>query len=225
MPYGMAGSAQYLFFFGANRTIWLIWRRINFGNLGTALGAGKRQRYGDFFQKHGDAFSLYRLPSSCGCLVFNRLYPTGTEVSLPDRAEIERIIADIRILAGNTHIEGTEHIRLNKMILWYSRTLVSHMGGNSENIGKENRVAVSGHILRAYISLCWNCKNCREDCEEIRDAVLSIYRNTIRGPCARSLNKAKGDFYEQSGKTVPAKHFTNSRNTRFQPNLTLLSSF
>ena len=36
-----------------------------------------------FFQKHGDVFALYRLPGSYGCLIFNRLYPTGTEVSMP----------------------------------------------------------------------------------------------------------------------------------------------
>lgn len=198
---------------------------VQYGSYGAALTLETLgQRWGwektkvwRFFQKHGDAFSLYRLPSSGGCLVFNRLYPTGAEVSLPDRAEIERIIADIRILAGNTHIQGTEHIRLNKMILWYSRTLVSHMGGNSENIGKENRVAVSGHILRAYISLCWNCKNCREDCQEIRDTVLSIYRNTIRGPCARSLNKAKENFYEQSGKQCQQSTLRTAGTPDFSP--------
>lgn len=45
-----------------------------------------------FFQKHGDAFSLYRLPGAYGCLIFNKLYPSGTEVSLPSHAEVERII-------------------------------------------------------------------------------------------------------------------------------------
>lgn len=36
-----------------------------------------------FFQKYKDVFALYRLPGSYGCLIFNQLYQTGTEVSLP----------------------------------------------------------------------------------------------------------------------------------------------
>ncbi len=40
-----------------------------------------------FLKKHGDAFSLYRLPSNYGCLIFNKAYPVGTDVSLPAQEE------------------------------------------------------------------------------------------------------------------------------------------
>lgn len=41
VPHGLAGSTQCVFFFGAGYSVWLLWRRINLGNLGTALGLGK----------------------------------------------------------------------------------------------------------------------------------------------------------------------------------------
>lgn len=56
-----------------------------------------------FFQKHGDVFSLYRLPGAYGCLIFNKLYPSGTEVSLPSQDAVVRILEEIRILA--THCD------------------------------------------------------------------------------------------------------------------------
>lgn len=179
---------------------------IQYGSYGAALTLENLgQRWGwektkvwRFFQKHGDVFTLYRLPSSCGCLVFNKLYPTGTEVSMPEYAEIERIIAKMRIMVGNTRISETEHIRLNKMILWYSRTLTSHMGACPENTEEEKRVAVLPPILRVYLSQCWNCKNCEKDCRGI-DTVLSVFRNSIRGPCALNFDKAKENHYEQTG--------------------------
>jgi len=40
-----------------------------------------------FFKKHGDVFSLYRLPSSYGCLVFNASYPTGADIQLANHNE------------------------------------------------------------------------------------------------------------------------------------------
>ena len=58
----------------------------------------------NFFQKHGDVFALYRLPGAYGCLIFNKLYPLDTEVSLPTHTEIERIIGEMRICADNTHM-------------------------------------------------------------------------------------------------------------------------
>ena len=64
---------------------------VQYGKTGAALTLETLgQRWGwektkvwRFFQRHGDAFSLYRLPGSYGCLIFNKLYPTDTEVSLP----------------------------------------------------------------------------------------------------------------------------------------------
>ena len=66
-----------------------------------------------FFQKYKDVFALYRLPGSYGCLIFNQLYQTGTEVSLPTQANVVRIIEEIRISAANVHIEGTDHVCKN----------------------------------------------------------------------------------------------------------------
>lgn len=46
-----------------------------------------------------------------------------------------------------------------------------------------NRVAVSEHIIRAYISPCRNCRKCDYDC--VRSSISSgrgIVRNDIRGP-------------------------------------------
>ena len=37
-----------------------------------------------FFKKHADAFPLYKLPGSFGCLIFNTGYPAGTSFSLPE---------------------------------------------------------------------------------------------------------------------------------------------
>mgnify|MGYP003291474741 CR=1 FL=1 len=61
-----------------------------------------------FFQKYRDAFVLHRLPGSYGCLIFNMLYPTDTEVSLPESEKIERIIAEIRILGKKTQKVGSD---------------------------------------------------------------------------------------------------------------------
>lgn len=96
-----------------------------------------------FFQRHGDAFSLYRLPGSYGCLIFNKLYPTDTEVSLPSYAELERIIEEMRICAGNTHIAGSDNMRLNKMCLWYSRGLITQATDDRAEESSERRVAWS----------------------------------------------------------------------------------
>ena len=50
-----------------------------------------------FFKKHGDVFSLYRLPSSYGCLVFNAFYPTGADIQLPEQEMVMRILREILI--------------------------------------------------------------------------------------------------------------------------------
>lgn len=182
---------------------------VQFGSYGAALTLETMgERWGwektkvwRFFKKHGDVFALYRLPGSYGCLIFNKLYPTGMEVSLPSYAEIERIIGRIRILAGKTHIEGTDHVRLNKMILWYSRQLLAKTDCHTAQSSAEDRVALSDPIIRAYFSHGWNCKNCRKcsyDCRERVDDTLTLDINTIRGPCVR-CNDDKENQNEQTG--------------------------
>lgn len=136
---------------------------VQYGNYGAILTMEKlgrrwvweKTKVWRFFKKHGDVFALYRLPGSFGCLVFNKSYPTDTEVSLPSSAEVLRILDRIRIWGANTHKVGSDNDHINRLIAWYSRNAVEKSVGNVE----KNRVALSPPIIRAYFSPCWNCKN------------------------------------------------------------------
>lgn len=135
-----------------------------------------------FFQKHGDVFSLYRLPGSFGCLVFNKLYPIGTvEVSMPTNTEVERMLNAIRVLASNARIMGTGNTRLNKMVCWYSRKTVHALNEDADQ-AYDRRVSFLPSIIRAYFSPCWELKNCVYDCTGIRDVSLKTMAERIRGP-------------------------------------------
>lgn len=118
-----------------------------------------------FFRKYGDVFALYRLPGSYGCIIFNKQYPAGAEVSLPPQEEILRILNEIRILGENVQKKGTDHEHMNRLITWYSRRLTGKAEGQAEEILSQNRVADSASYIRAYFSLCRNCKNCNYDCQ------------------------------------------------------------
>ena len=138
-----------------------------------------------FFQKYRDAFVLHRLPGSYGCLIFNMLYPTDTEVSLPESEKIERIIAEIRILAKNEQKVGSDSEKLSRMVALYSRQLLTECAEENENTPPKNRVALfDPYILRAYFSHS-NCKNCIYDCRSnyIYPPVVED-TSKIRGPCA-----------------------------------------
>lgn len=156
-----------------------------------------------FMKKHGDVFTLYRLPGSYGCLIFNKLYPTGSEVSIPNQEEIQRILYEIRICGANTHKTGSDHEHMNKLITWYSRRLTRSNLLDTETQDVENRVAFSDPIIRAYLSPCRNCKNCGYDCQGkgyMTQAVIETSK--IRGPCEPvDITKiAKECFtYEQAG--------------------------
>ncbi len=141
-----------------------------------------------FFQKHGDAFSLCRLPSSFGCLIFNTLYPTGTEVSAPMQEDIMRILEDILISRKNTHTSCSQNERINRLIAWESRRLIISYQQSNDHQEPDSRVAPFPLITRAYISHGWNCKNCR-NCiyacpgESLGGAILRDNIPPIRGPC------------------------------------------
>lgn len=186
---------------------------IQFGRHGAALTLetlGQRWNWEKtkvwrFFQKHRDAFALYRLPGSYGCLIFNKLYPLDTEVSLPSCAEIERIIEKMRICAGNVHISGSENTRLNKMTLWYSCKVIAQSVPDCAGQTLENRVALLAPIIRAYFSLCWNCQNCIYDCRSVSSRAHCIDANHIRGPCVSAdflctHENEKEDRHEQKRK-------------------------
>ncbi len=147
---------------------------VQFGSLGAVLTletlghrwGWEKTKVWRFFKKHEDAFPLYRLPGAYGCLVFNAQYPTerstqGMGISLPSQEELLRTIEALRFCAGNAQIAGSDNLRLNKMVLWYSGILLRRRAENS-------RVALSASLLRAYISPCWNSKNCNKDCQEKR---------------------------------------------------------
>ena len=138
-----------------------------------------------FFQKYRDAFVLHRLPGSYGCLIFNMLYPTDTEVSLPESEKIERIIAEIRILGKKTQKVGSDSEHIGRLIALYSYQLISECAFEHEEMVSQNRVALFDvYKLRAYFSHS-NCKNCIYDCRSnyIYPPVVED-TSKIRGPCA-----------------------------------------
>ena len=165
---------------------------VQFGQYGTALtleNLGRRWKWEKtkvwrFLQKNGDAFTLHKLPGSFGCLIFNNLYPTGTEFTIPTSEEIAHILGEIRIWGENTHKSGTDNQHINKKIAWYSKKV--YAGPSPENLsnGENGRVADSAPIIRAYLSQCWNCKNCINDCwMKYIENHHSAQSRTIRGPC------------------------------------------
>ncbi len=152
-----------------------------------------------FFQKHGDAFALYRLPGSYGCLIFNKLYPSDTEGLLPDYEQVVRILDEIRILGANTQKRGSENEHINRLTAWYSRSFLETAAAKAP----ENRVAVFAPIIRAYLSHCRNCKNCGYDCKgkSYYSAVIDLSTH-IRGPCQNvDLTQIAKEYftYEQTG--------------------------
>lgn len=69
-----------------------------------------------FFKKHGDVFSLYRLPSSYGCLVFNASYPTGADIQLPEQEIVMRILRKILICSAYKCKGGSENLRVLNLV-------------------------------------------------------------------------------------------------------------
>lgn len=132
-----------------------------------------------FFNKHSDVFTLYRLPGSYGCLIFNDLYPTDTEVTLPTQEMIIRILDEMRIYSVSTHKKMSDNANINRIIAWYSRRIVDKYYSNEE----KNRVALSPHIIRAYFSQCWSCKNIYDCGNVYRCSTAEFENNNIRGPC------------------------------------------
>lgn len=162
---------------------------VQFGKYGSALTLEKlgqrwnweKTKVWRFLQKYGDAFTLHKLPGSFGCLIFNIKYPTGTEFTRPSQEEVARILSKIRILGEKTHFGGPDHLRLNRMIAWYSKRVYAADDSVAQAEAAECRVAVSTPIIRVYLSQCWNCKNCYKDCW--MKYVSHSATPEIRGPC------------------------------------------
>ncbi len=181
---------------------------VQFGTMGAALtleALGRRwgwekTKVWRFLHKHGDAFALYRLPGSGGCLIFNKLYPAGTAFSMPESADIVRIIARMRILAGNTHTGLSENERVNRLIRLCSGAIISELEAQS-------RVALFSHITRAYFSHCRNCESRVYDCRGVNTAHS---RESIRAPCARE-RQSEVQIWE-SKRICPQNPHTSRQN-------------
>ena len=169
---------------------------VQYGKYGAALTLETLgQRWGwektkvwRFFKKHGDVFSLCRLPSSYGCLIFNTQYPTGAEIMLPSQEEVVSILTEILISGNYKYKENSENTKLNHMIAWHSAKVINARQAESALLEEEGRVAPFAPIIRAYISHGWNCKHCRNCQYACRGAITEPDNENsnsppIRGPC------------------------------------------
>ena len=152
-----------------------------FGAILTLETLGRRWRWEKtkvwrFFQKYGDAFSLHRLPGAYGCLIVNNLYPTGCEWVNPTKEDIANVIQKLRTVSGWTERYGTDNEHLNRLVAYHSRRAIP----------EESRVALLDDIKRVYISQCWNCKNCGNDCRSNNQTKCVVTAIKIRGPCYAS---------------------------------------
>ena len=128
----------------------------------------------EVFKKYGDAFTLHRLPGAYGCLIFNRLFPRGSAGEIPAGEEIANVIERLRSVSGWTERYGTDNEHINRLVAYQSRKLTE----------SESRVALSTDIIKyAYLSPCWDCKNCNKDCLSININPAVAKTNEIRGPC------------------------------------------
>lgn len=106
---------------------------IQYGKYGSVLtleGLGKRwgwekTKVWRFFKKHADTFALYRLPGAFGCVIFNQLYPTGADIEMPEQEDVIKVLNDIRKAGSKINVNGSDSARLNCMIAWRSKMVVT----------------------------------------------------------------------------------------------------
>ena len=171
---------------------------IQYGKFGAVLtldSLGKRwgwekTKVWRFFRKHKNVFSLQRLSSSYGCLVFNLLYPTGTDVQLPSQESINKIMNEILSCNHYRYKGNSENLKINHMVAWYSKKVLSSQKESRTQAPSKNRVALFSPITRAYFSHGRNCKHCR-NCHYVcrgalmEDAEILAFAYQIRGPCIK----------------------------------------
>ena len=172
---------------------------VQFGKYGSVLTLetlGQRwnwekTRVWRFFRNHSDVFSLCRLPSSYGCVIFKSLYPIGSEVNLPEQDQVVGMLNEILASVKYRYIGNSENMKVNHMVAWYSRKVISEHQMQMQQEPEETRVADFSSITRTYISHGWNCKHCR-NCQYACPGVIkgepsiSEPGNEIRGPCEES---------------------------------------
>lgn len=118
-----------------------------------------------FLKKNADTFSLYKLPGSYGCLIFNQLYPADFgPMEAPTDAIIMRVLNEIRFMGQKTHCSGSDHERINRHTLWFSNRI--ELGNLNEGCPSQchpavDRVALlSPYNTRAYLSLPKSTNDC-----------------------------------------------------------------
>ena len=142
-----------------------------------------------FLQKHKDVFTLYRLPGSYGCLVFNTSYPCDAGITLPCDEQIADVLGKISEYSVDVVRYEGQREHLSRMVVWYSRRYLLSVGLLVKQIRHNNRVALFSSFKRAYLSHCWIWKNCNYDCQ---GTDIGPPRSNdiapIRGPCTVDLN-------------------------------------
>ena len=156
-------------------------------NLGKRWGWEKTKVW-RFFKKHEDTYVLFRLPGAYGCVIFNRIYPAASEIPMPEHEDVIKVLNDIRKAGKKISVRGSDSERLNCMIAWRSRIVVTAYEKEFEEEANTG-VALSIPLIRAYFSHGRNCKNCRNciyDCQGMSKGFRRNFEqgHDIRGPCA-----------------------------------------
>ena len=163
---------------------------IQYGKYGSVLtleGLGKRwgwekTKVWRFFKKYADTFALYRLPGAFGCVIFNQLYPTGVDIEMPEQEDVIKVLNDIRKAGSKINVNGSDSARLNCMIAWRSKMVVTAYEKELEEEAKTG-VALLIPLIRAYFS---HGRNCIYDCQGMSKGFRQSFEqgHDIRGPCA-----------------------------------------
>lgn len=179
-----------------------------------------------FMKKHGDAFALYRLSSSYGCLIFNKLYPCDKEISLPAQEEINDVISTIKQYSAYITKTGSEHEHLSNMVAWYSRKITcSHYACEDIDKGKDrydrdNEKDIAHNCMPG----CHRCIKKNEDCDasgnyRVADscpiiyAYFSLCRNSLNNNDCSKVNYISAD--EKKDIRGPCIRFVDLDNAWF----------
>ena len=104
-----------------------------------------------------------------------------------------RILRKILICSAYKCKGGSENLRVNHMVAWYSRAVILSQQMQPVPEISECRVALSDPITRAYLSHGWNCEHCRNyhyACPGMLEGTPCFFRSghEIRGPCTHVEN-------------------------------------
>ena len=183
---------------------------ITLETLGTRWGWEKTKVW-RFFKKHGDVFSLHRLPGNYGCVLFNILYPIGTAGVSPTQKQVEAVWAEWLRLSKPSKLKsktGTQR-NFHRTVDRYSRRIMKQTEHARPKCGVKNRVALSVPIIRAYLSLCRNCKNCSYDCRRM------IYSRAMAAQTIRGLCRCPGEVrYNVKIKEKGAKNMKQEKTSK-----------